>query len=216
MTPVEVCRLLLMGSVAAAEVPELRDEEVQAEVRRRLAEVGCELTYARSFERWVARLAGPVPALEDHDTTVRLNVADLAVLAACWLHLRFLPGERIRLPVSDDEHLIALDEQEPSLDPDDLARQFDGQLQKSYVQKTALGNLKRAGFLVQRDGRLFAGPLLDTIDEVTAAERARILLARHQRIAYLKRRAIELDNKATGDGSSRSSMTWSESGDAET
>jgi hypothetical protein len=44
-----------------------------------------------------------------------------------------------------------------------------------------------------REGRVEAGPLLDTLDEPGAADQARALVARHQRLAHLRRRAAELD-----------------------
>ena len=86
--------MLLVGSVAAADVPELGEPETREEVRRRLAEAGCELAYSPQSERWLARLDGPVPVLEGHDPVLALGPAELAVLATCWLHLRFLPAER--------------------------------------------------------------------------------------------------------------------------
>ena len=141
--------MLLVGSVAAADVPELGEPETRDEVRRRLAEAGCELVYSASSERWLARLDGPMPELEGHDPVLALGTAELAVLATCWLHLRFLPG--------------------------------------------VLERLAKAGYLTMREGRVEAGPLLDTLDEPGAAEQARALVARHQRLAHLRRRAAELD-----------------------
>jgi len=85
--------VLLVGSVAAADVPELGEPETRDEVRRRLGEAGCELVYSPASERWLARLDGPVPELEGHHPVLALGTAELAVLATCWLHLRFLPGE---------------------------------------------------------------------------------------------------------------------------
>ena len=85
--------MLLVGSVAAVDVPELGEPETRDEVRRRLGEAGCELVYSPASERWLARLDGPVPELEGHDPVLALGTAELAVLATCWLHLRFLPGE---------------------------------------------------------------------------------------------------------------------------
>jgi hypothetical protein len=93
MDAAELCRVLLVGSVAAADVPELGQPETRDEVRRRLGEAGCELVYSPASERWLARLDGAVPALEGHDPVLALGTAELAVLATCWLHLRFLPEE---------------------------------------------------------------------------------------------------------------------------
>ena len=65
--------MLLVGSVAAADVPELGEPETRDEVRRRLGEAGCELVYSPASERWLARLDGPVPELEGHDPVVALG-----------------------------------------------------------------------------------------------------------------------------------------------
>ena len=56
-----------------------------------------------------------------------------------------------------------------------------------------LERLARGGYLTLREGRVEAGPLLDTLDEPGAADQARALVARHQRLAHLRRRAAELD-----------------------
>ena len=48
--------MLLVGSVAAADVPELGEPETRDEVRRRLGEAGCELVYSPASERWLAHL----------------------------------------------------------------------------------------------------------------------------------------------------------------
>ena len=48
--------MLLVESVAAADVPELGEPEARDEVRRRLGEAGCELVYSPASERWLARL----------------------------------------------------------------------------------------------------------------------------------------------------------------
>jgi len=188
----ELCRVLLVGSVPAAAVPELSSDEVRAEVRRRLTEAGCELAYSVDSDRWVARLAGPLPDLEGHEPVLRLGQTELAVLAACWLHLRFLPAERARAApdgVDPDAGDGAV------LDPDDLAEQFDGRLGRDQLDDL-VDRLKQCGFLTQRDGLLRAGPLLGTFEHPATAEQARTLLTRHQRLAYLRRRADEL----RGDG----------------
>src|SRR6266700_2381551 len=98
MDPGELCRVLLAGSVPAVEVPELADEETRAQVRQRLTAVGCALAYAPRSDRWVVSLNEPLPKLEDHAMPVRLGEDEMAVLAACWLQLCFLPAERGRQP----------------------------------------------------------------------------------------------------------------------
>jgi hypothetical protein len=195
MDATELCRVLLVGSVAAADVPELGQPETRDEVRRRLGEAGCELVYSSASERWLARLDGAVPALEGHDPVVALGTAELAVLATCWLHLRFLPGEAR----SGDS------QPEPDqgwLDPDDLSELLGARLDGGLPG--VLERLGRAGYLTLREGRVEAGPLLDTLDEPGAAEQARALLARHQRLTHLRRRAAELDGgdnrNRNGDG----------------
>ena len=178
--------MLLVGSVAAADVPELGEPETRDEVRRRLGEAGCELVYSPASERWLARLDGPVPELQGHDPVLALGTAELAVLATCWLHLRFLPAE-------------GATEQHDWVDPDDLAELLGARLNGSGLPNV-LERLASAGYLTLREGRVEAGPLLDTLDEPGAAEQARGLVARHQRLAHLRRRAAELDGDREAGG----------------
>ena len=182
MNATELCRVLLVGSVAATDVPELGDPGTREEVRRRLGEAGCELVYSAASERWLTRLDGPVPALEGHDPVLALGTAELAVLATCWLHLRFLPGED------------GAGDGQDWLDPDDLAELLGARLDGTGLPGV-LERLARAGYLTLREGRVEAGPLLDTLDEPGAADQARALVARHQRLAHLRRRAAELDTE---------------------
>jgi hypothetical protein len=183
--------VLLVGSVAAVDVPELGETETRDEVRRRLAEAGCELVYSASSERWLARLDGPVPVLEGHDPVLALGTAELAVLATCWLHLRFLPGEEAGTGAGPPDR--------DWLDPDDLAELLGARLDGTGLPGV-LERLAKAGYLTLREGRVEAGPLLDTLDEPGAAEQARALVARHQRLAHLRRRAAELDGTDGTDG----------------
>jgi hypothetical protein len=178
--------VLLVGPVAAADVPELGEPETRDEVRRRLGEAGCELVYSPASERWLARLDGPVPELEGHHPVLALGTAELAVLATCWLHLRFLPGEGEGTGDGQDW-----------IDPDDLAELLGARLNGTGLP-SVLERLVRAGYLTLREGRVEAGPLLDTLDEPGAAEQARGLVARHQRLAHLRRRAAELDGEQDG------------------
>jgi hypothetical protein len=180
----ELCRLLLVGPVAATDVPELADEATREDVRRRLADAGCELAYAPGDERWLVRPSGPLPPLGGHDPVIAPGADELAVLATCWLHLRFLPEERAR---AGEPALGG----EPWLDPDDLAELLGARLD-GHGMAGALERLCRTGYLTRREGRLYAGPLLDSLDEPAAAEQARALLGRHQRLAGLRLRAAEL------------------------
>jgi hypothetical protein len=191
--------VLLVGSVAAVDVPELGETETRDEVRRRLAEAGCELVYSASSERWLARLDGPVPVLEGHDPVLALGTAELAVLATCWLHLRFLPGEARDRPTGGPAGGPDGDQPDRDwLDPDDLAELLGARLDGTGLPGV-LERLAKAGYLTLREGRVEAGPLLDTLDEPGAAEQARALVARHQRLAHLRRRAAELDGTDGGD-----------------
>ena len=191
--------MLLVGSVAAVDVPELGETETRDEVRRRLAEAGCELVYSASSERWLARLDGPVPELEGHDPVLALGTAELAVLATCWLHLRFLPGEARDRPTGGPAGGPDGDQPDRDwLDPDDLAELLGARLDGTGLPGV-LERLAKAGYLTMREGRVEAGPLLDTLDEPGAAEQARALVARHQRLAHLRRRAAELDGTDGGD-----------------
>ena len=178
--------MLLVGPVAAADVPELGEPETREEVRRRLGEAGCELVYSPASERWLARLAGPLPALEGHEPVLALGSAELAVLATCWLHLRFLPAEGGTAAPGRDW-----------LDPDDLAELLGARLNGTGLP-SVLERLVGAGYLTLREGRVEAGPLLDTLDEPGATDQARAMLARHQRLAHLRRRAAELDGEQDG------------------
>ena len=191
MNTIELCRVLLSGSVPAAEVPELTDEDVRNEVRQRLTEAGCELAYAPRSDRWVATLGGPLPRLEDHAAVIDLRPAELAVLAACWLHLRFLEAEWARQSGGVDPAAGG----EPWLDPDDLGIMLGGRLGGRDLGDV-LVLLCQAGYLTPREGQLFAGPLLETFDDREAADEVRELLARNQRLAHLRERATELRAEA--------------------
>jgi hypothetical protein len=184
--------VLLVGSVAAVDVPELGEPETRDEVRRRLGEAGCELVYSAASERWLARLDGPVPELEGHHPVLALGTPELAVLATCWLHLRFLPGEEAG---SGDGRA-----DQGWLDPDDLAELLGARLDGTGLPGV-MERLATAGYLTLREGRVEAGPLLDTLDEPGATDQARALVARHQRLAHLRRRAAELDGSGGTSGS---------------
>ena len=181
--------------MAAADVPELGEPETRDEVRRRLGEAGCELVYSAASERWLARLDGPVPELEGHHPVLALGTPELAVLATCWLHLRFLPGEEAG---SGDGRA-----DQGWLDPGDLAELLGARLDGTGLPGV-MERLATAGYLTLREGRVEAGPLLDTLDEPGAADQARALLARHQRLAHLRRRAAELDGNGGTSGTDES------------
>ncbi|MEU3456883.1 hypothetical protein ABZ671_25270 [Micromonospora sp. NPDC006766] len=204
MTPVEICRTVLAGITPAAAVPELGDDDVRREVSVRLQNAGCELAYSPVFDCWTARFAGPFPDIDAVDSAHPLNSADLAVLAACWLHLRFLPAENTRLLPADGEGdaLFALPPaaESGSIEFSDLAQQFPTLPPRNVG--ISVGKLRRLRYLDQREGRVFAGPLLDSLDDLQAAEQARRLLLRHQRMRHLAVPVLNgypVGNGASGD-----------------
>ena len=198
MTPVEICRALLAGIVSAEHLPELGDDDVRQEVRYRLSQAGCDLIYSRHFDSWTASFTRGAPEAAVIDSPSLLNNADLAVLAVCWLHLRFLPAENSRLPVDDDTLFASEEPQEILLEESEVASSIPA-LHKTTVG-ISVGKLKRARFLLQRDGKLSAGPMMDTIDEVRATEQARRLMLRHQRLGRLQRQGEEPPAQATAPG----------------
>ncbi len=128
------------------------------------------------------------------DSPSLLDNADLAVLAVCWLHLRFLPAENSRLPVDDGTLFASEGPQEIPLEESEVADSIPT-LHPRRVG-ISVGKLKKARFLLQRDGKLSAGPMMDTIDEVKATEQARRLMLRHQRLRRLDRQGEESSAQA--------------------
>lgn len=181
MTPVEICRTLLTGFVSADNLPELQDEDVRAEVADRLASAGCALRYSPTHRTWLALTAAPLPDAAVVDAPDTLNAKDQAVLAMCWLYLRYLPQENSG-GSWDDDALFAADA-EALATPLSVEEIID---QLTALSHTAIGisvgKLKNLRYLVQRDGKLSAGPTMDTIDAIAAAEACRRLLLRHERI----------------------------------
>jgi hypothetical protein len=214
MTPVEICRTVLAGVTSAAVVPELSDDDVRREVSARLRNAGCELTYSPVFDCWTARFAGPLPNIQAVDSADPLNSADLAVLAACWLHLRFLPAENTRLLPADSDEEEALFALPPAADSasiefEDLAQQFPTLPPRNVG--ISVGKLRRLRYLDQREGQVFAGPLLDSLDDVQAVEQARRLLLRHQR---LRHRPVPVPNEHTAGNGADDEVEYSRTTDA--
>jgi hypothetical protein len=189
VTPVEICRVLLAGIVASDHLPELGDDDVLQEVRYRLSQAGCDLVYSRHFDSWTAGFTRGAPEAEVIDSPSLLDNADLAVLAVCWLHLRFLPAENSRLPIDDDALFVSEELQEIPLEESEVS----DSIPTLHPRRVAIsvGKLKKARFLLRRDGKLVAGPMMDTIDEVKATEQARRLMLRHQRLRRLDRQGEE-------------------------
>lgn len=191
MTVEEICRLLGTGWVDARDVPELENDELKAEIHRRAQAVGQRLFYSPATDSYGFVLDGEVPEAGTHRPALRLDRSHRALIAACWMHLRWLPAERARAEGVNGNRQRA--QEEPSLTVDDLSLQFKGQLQKTHIEQKLLPYLKRLGYLNQREGRLFAGPMLDSLDELKATERAREYMIKFKRLAHLQRRAQEID-----------------------
>lgn len=191
MTVEEICRLLGTGWVDAREVPELLDDELRAEINHRAAAVGQRLFYSATADSYGFVIDGELPEVGTHRASMYLDRSHKALIAACWMHLRWLPAERAQAEAGNGHH--PLTQEEPSLTVDDLALQFKGQLQKTHIEQKLLPVLKRLGYLQQREGRLSAGPMLDSLDEIKATERAREYMVKFKRMAHLQRRAKEID-----------------------
>ena len=197
MTPVEICRVLLSGNIPYDAVPDLRDEDVRREVKERLSQVGCELIYSVSGNCWIARSSGPAPDVDGLDSPGALDAKDLAVLALCWLHLRFLPAENSSSQTVLDDGALFSDlstAPEVPLIRADIRSQLPALSRQSIG--IAVGRLKNARFLVEREEQLFAGPMMDALDEVRATEQARRMLLRHERLRRVRGAAVA--NNETG------------------
>jgi hypothetical protein len=189
--------VLLSGNIPYDAVPDMRDEDVRREIKERLGQVGCELIYSVSGNCWIARSSGPAPDVEGLDSSVALDAKDLAVLALCWLHLRFLPAENSSgQTVLDDGALFSDLSTAPEvpLIRTDIRSQLPALSRQSIG--IAVGRLKNARFLVEREEQLFAGPMMDALDEVRATEQARRMLLRHERLRRV--RGAKAANDKTG------------------
>jgi hypothetical protein len=177
-TPKEAARLLTQGILQRSAWPELALEDFAADVSERLGAVGLEL--ASGDGHWVAR-ARDGELRDGFEPIFALDQLELAVLAALYLHLRYLPrqGAGGGAETSDEER------EEPSVALEDIERGFPG-YKVSKVQMV-LGRLKNAHFVRQQNGRLFAGPYLAALDEVVADERATEMLRDFRLHRYLQR-----------------------------
>lgn len=183
-TPAQTASLLVAGTLERARWPELDDEDFSAEVRARLAHVGLELVGAGG--RWLARPAAVADDEEGFEPAFRLNSVELAMVAALYLHLRYLPQQA-------GQELAAAEE--PSIEIDEVMRPFPGH-QRNYLEQIVLGHLRNAGFVRRDRGRLYAGPYLAALNDVQAGERAQTALSSFQLRRYLRRRAEELEGGA--------------------
>lgn len=180
--PERVATLLVAGTLERGSWPELDDEDFAVEVRERLAAVGLDLVAAGG--RWLARAASAEDE-EGFHPTFRLHSVELAMLAALYLHLRYLPRQ-----AGGVEH-----DGEPSVELDELLRAFLS-YQRTYLENQVLGHLRNAGFVRRDAGRLYAGPYLAAIDEVRADQRSQEMLKNFMLRRYLRRRAEELETDA--------------------
>jgi hypothetical protein len=182
-TPEDAARLLTQGMLDRTLWPELALEDFAADVSERLAAVGLEL--ASGDGQWVARTSDrDLP--EGFEPIFALDQLELAILAALYLHLRFLPRQGSRNSGAPE---IQRGE-EPSVAVEDIERGLPG-YKVSKVQMV-LGRLKNAHFVHQHNGRLFVGPYLAALDEVVADERATELL-RDFRLHRFLQRAVRGD-----------------------
>lgn len=182
-TPAQTAALLVAGTLERSRWPELDDEDFSAEVRARLAHVGLELVGAGG--RWLARPAA-VADDEGFEPAFRLHSVELAMVAALYLHLRYLPKQA-------GQDLTATEE--PSVELDEVMRAFPGH-QRNYLEQIVLGHLRNAGFVRRDRGRLYAGPYLAALNDVQAGERAQAAMSNFQLRRYLRRRAEELEEGA--------------------
>src|SRR5262245_44529210 len=79
----------MSGILRADAFPELLDEEMLADVSERLAQSGFELV--RAGETYIARSTLSPESPDGFEPVFELNEAELAVAAALYLHLRYLP-----------------------------------------------------------------------------------------------------------------------------
>lgn len=182
-TAEQVASMLVAGTLDRASWPELDDEDFAADISARLSAVGLELVAADG--RWFAR-ARYAEEEDGFHPTFRLHSMELAMVAALYLHLRFLP--RQGSGVEQDG--------EPSVEIDEIVRAFPS-YQRTYLENQILGRLRNAGFVRRESGRLYAGPYLAAIDEVTADQRAQEMLKNFLLRRYLRRRAEEIEADAT-------------------
>ena len=186
-TPAEVAAMLVAGTLDRRRWPELDEEEFASQVRERLATVDLELI--GSGGRWLARPStAPDPNLDGFEPTFSLHAVELAVVAALYLHLRYLPRQATEEARAE----------EPSMEVDELLRGFPGH-NRTYIEKIVLGHLRNAGFVRRENDRLYAGPYLGALNEIEADARAQEALGGFALRRYLQRRAQELEAEHAPD-----------------
>lgn len=176
--------MLVAGTLDRAQWPELDEEDFADEVRGRLSAVGLDLVGAAG--QWLARPQhAPAEDVEGFEPTFALNTVELAVVAALYLHLRFLPRHAMGTGIEAKPASVSVEE---------LVLAFPG-YSAHYISNVVLGRLRKAGFVRRENDRLLAGPYLAALNEVQADERAQEVLGRFQLRRHLKRRAEELEGQ---------------------
>jgi hypothetical protein len=155
-----IAALLVRGTLAAEQVPELERQDVRTDVARRLAAVN--LTLVRAAGRWLARPTAVDTTSENAGFRPfhALHRAHLAILACAYLHLRYLP--RQAGAPADDAATVSFD-----LIYAPFAAAYKRQKIQAWVSE-----LRRGGFLAGDGDAIAAGPFLASIDEADADERA--------------------------------------------
>lgn len=128
----------------------------------------------------------PTDDVDGFEPVFALNTVELAVVAALYMHLRFLPRHAASAADRDSG--------EPSISVEELLWAFPG-YKSRYISNRVVGRLRRAGFVRRDNDRLFAGPYLAALNEIEADERAQAALGSFQLRRYLKRRAEELEEE---------------------
>jgi hypothetical protein len=183
-TPERAAALLVCGTLERSAWRELDQDEFAAKVRNLLAAVDLDLASAGG--RWVARPRNS-GAEDGFEPTFHLHSVEMAMIAALYLHLRYLPYQAAAAEPAE----------EPCVEIDDLIRPFAqpvGSYTKHYLE-IVLGHLKKAGFCEQRDGKYYAGPYLVAVDPVAASERAKAALDTFLLKRFLRERARELSEE---------------------
>jgi hypothetical protein len=175
--------MLVAGTLDRAQWPELDDEDFAVEVRERLSAVGLELVGAAG--KWLARpVHVPTDDIDGFEPAFALNSVELAVVAALYLHLRYLPRQGGGSETNE----------EPSVAVEELLRAFPGYSGR-FISQIVVGHLRNAGFVRRENDRLYAGPYLAALNEIEADERAQVAVGNFQLRSYLKRRAEELEGQ---------------------
>jgi hypothetical protein len=171
----ELARLLPQGLLRAECFPELGDERIVDEVRERLDAVGLELVFTGEY--YLAR--GPsAESPEGFEPVFALDESQLAVAAALYLHLRYLPRHgRPQLAAGRPTVAVA-----------DIDTVFPYKQRKMQM---LLGRLRNMHFIRRIDEHYQAGPYLYAFDEVEADQRAHEALRNFRLRRHFQRYAAE-------------------------